>query len=144
MSFAIGIERTKKAVNVGTLLRSAYNFGASMIFTIGMRYEKQASDTTKAFRHIPLLNFKTWGEYKQHAPYSWEHVGVEIEEKSISLPLFVHPKSAVYLLGPEDGSLSAEARVICKSIVSIPSNRCLNLAVAGSIIMYDRIAKGSK
>lgn len=36
--FGIGIYHTKNVLNVGTLWRSAHNFGASFIFTVGMRY----------------------------------------------------------------------------------------------------------
>lgn len=46
--FGIGIYNPKTETNMGTLWRSAYNFGADFIFTIGMRYKKMGSDTAKA------------------------------------------------------------------------------------------------
>lgn len=41
----------KKEVNLGTLMRSAFNFGAAYVFTVGRRYSEQASDTVRAVRH---------------------------------------------------------------------------------------------
>ena len=55
--FAIGIYESKTETNIGTLWRSAYNFGADFIFTIGKRYKKEPSDTTKSERHIPLYGY---------------------------------------------------------------------------------------
>lgn len=45
----------------------------------------------------------------------------------------MNPRRAVYLLGPEDGSISF--------LVQIPSTYCLNVATAGAVVMYDRAAK---
>ena len=112
-----------------------------MVFIVGRRYKKQASDTVKAFRHIPLLRYDSWEQYFSNPVYSWEHIGIEILDGAEQLPLFKHPKSCVYLFGPEDGSLDPYARKRCRRLVSIPSRRCLNLAVAASVVMYDRIAK---
>lgn len=53
----IGIVNGKSAVNVGTLWRSAHAMGADFIFTVGRRYARQCSDTTSAWRHVPLFSF---------------------------------------------------------------------------------------
>jgi tRNA G18 (ribose-2'-O)-methylase SpoU len=118
-------------------MRSCYNFDASLIFTVGGRYKRQSADTTHTNRHIPILDYVDWDDYAKHA-MNWMHIGIEIAEDAKPLMGFVHPKEAVYLLGPEDGSLSNKAKALCKYVVSIPSRQCLNLAVAGSIVMYDR------
>ena len=143
MAFAIGVENMKSGLNLGTLLRSAHIFGASLLFTIGRSYTRQASDTNKSYKKVPVIRFKSWDDYREHAIFSWEHIGIEVSEKAISLAEFKHPKQAVYLLGPEDGSLSKIAAGICTRIVRIntPSPYCLNVASAGSIVMYDRAAK---
>ena len=141
MSYAIGIEHNKKSTNLGTLMRSAYNFDASMVFTIGRRYDYQSSDTVKAYRHIPLIYFSDWKDFHAHIPMAWQPIGIEITENAHSLANFVHPKQAIYILGAEDYGLSKEALQALKTIVYIPSKHCLNVSVAGSIIMYDRQAK---
>lgn len=141
MNYAIGIEHNKKSTNIGTLLRSAYNFGASMTFTIGMRYKHQASDTVKSYRTVPLIHFADWNDFYSHIPYDWQLIGIEITKEAKSLYNFCHPKQAVYILGAEDSGLSKEAMSKLKNIIYIPSNHCLNVSVAGSIVMYDRMKK---
>lgn len=141
MPFAIGIVHTKTQHNVGTLFRSAHNFGASMVFTIGRRYDRQASDTERASGKMPLLHFPTWDDYLTSAPYDWIPIAVELTDDAKPIVNFAHPKRAVYLLGPEDGSLPRSIRERCKKTIIIPCTSCLNVAVAGSIVMYDRIAK---
>lgn len=139
--FGIGIERSKYEVNVGTLWRSAYSFGADFIFTIGKRYPHQWSDTTRAWRHIPYLEYTNVADFINHVPFSCPVVGVELDEKARPLESFVHPTRAIYLLGPEDGSLSKKALEACHYLVQFDSKHCVNVAVAGSIVMYDRQQK---
>ena len=143
MPFAIGIDHPKREVNVGTLWRSAFCLGASMIFIVGQRYRTlgQGGDTVKAWRQIPLLNFRTWDEYRTAAPFGWTPIGIEIGRSATDLRKFHHPKEAVYILGSEDGGLTNDAAELCKELVVIPSRYCLNVSVAGSIVMYDRAAK---
>jgi tRNA G18 (ribose-2'-O)-methylase SpoU len=59
------------------------------------------------------------------------------------LPDFVHPERAVYILGAEDGGLPIEIAARCHGVVSIPAVRfaSYNVAVAGTLIMYDRMIK---
>lgn len=141
MSFALAVENPKYAVNIGTLLRSAYNFGAAALFTVGRRYKPQSSDTLKAYRHIPILHCETWDDYRKHAPHDWRPIAVELVPQAKPLPEFIHPDHAVYLLGPEDGRISREALNFAVAVVQIPSHFCLNVSVAGAVVMYDRIAK---
>ncbi|NPV80705.1 MAG: RNA methyltransferase [Firmicutes bacterium] len=118
--FGIGIEHTKAKQNIGTLYRSAMIFGASFIFTIGKRYERQKSDTVKAFRHIPLYHFQTLDDLYEHLPYDCKLIGIEIDDRAIMLRNFVHPERACYLLGAEDEGLSEEARDRCHALIQLP------------------------
>lgn len=142
--FGIGVYLPKCEMNIGTLWRSAYIYGADFIFTIGRRYRSQTSDTLKSFRHIPLWNFSGYEDFKNHIPYNAEIVCVEIDDKSRTLVNYVHPQQAIYLLGAEDNGLPEEI-MFGKQKIFIPSKepRCLNVAVAGSIVMYDRFIKGN-
>jgi tRNA G18 (ribose-2'-O)-methylase SpoU len=143
VSFAIGVDHPKREVNIGTLWRSAHAFGAAMVFTVGRRYDqrKHRGDTVQAWRHIPLLHFATWTDYRDHAPYAWVPIGIEIGRAAEPLPRFVHPRSAIYILGADDHGLTNEAAALCKALIVIPARYCLNVAVAGSIVMYDRATK---
>jgi tRNA G18 (ribose-2'-O)-methylase SpoU len=137
--FEIGIYNVKTEVNMGTLWRSAYQLGASGIFTIGKRYQREASDTTKAFRHIPMRHYADFAQFKQFIPVNAVLVGVEMGGSNLSS--FAHPKSCVYLLGAEDYGLPPEVLAECNTIVSLEAINQLsyNVAVAGSIVMYSRV-----
>lgn len=141
--FGIGIYHTKNPANVGTLWRSAANLGADLIFTVGRRYKQQSSDTVKAFKHIPLLHFADMDDLIAHVPHDCLLVGVEQDASAQSLPDFAHPERCIYLLGAEDHGLAADVAQRCHRLVEIPSDRCMNVAVAGSIVMYDRNTKRS-
>ena len=142
--FGIGIENTKTKANIGTLWRSAYALGAAFIFVIGERYKKQASDTIKAPRYIPMYHYDTFEEFTKNIPDNCEVIGVEIDYSAKDLTIFNHPERAIYLLGAEDLGLTKEAIKRCNRLVQIESETCLNVSVAGSIIMYDRNLKRKK
>lgn len=141
--FGIGIESGKTPTNLGTLWRSAHAFGASFIFTVGARYPKhQQSDTSKAWRHVPLHEYDSLAEFMVSIPRGCDVVGVDCDNgEPSSLAAFCHPERAIYLLGAEDVGLSPTALTICDALVEIPGAMCLNVATAGSIVLYDRHAK---
>jgi tRNA G18 (ribose-2'-O)-methylase SpoU len=141
--FGIGIYAGKTPDNLGGLWRSAHAFGADYLFTIGARYpqQRQPTDTTDATRHVPLFEFDDWIAFREAAPFAADIVGVEIDDRARDLTVFCHPERAVYVLGAEDRGLSEDAVRGCDSIVAIPSSLCLNVATAGSIVLYDRKAK---
>lgn len=140
--FGIGIERGKAEANVGTLWRSAYSLGAAFIFTIGKRYPKQASDVTATWRHIPLLEYTDVADFRAHIPFDCQTIGVELTDEAQALETFSHPQRAIYVLGPEDGSLSKDVLALCQHVVRFQSRYCLNVAAAGTVVMYDRQTKG--
>lgn len=141
--FGIGILNGKTETNVGTLWRSADLMGASFIFTIGKRYKYQSSDTMKTFRHIPLYHYETFEDFYKALPHDCQLVGIELHEKSKYIKSFFHPERCVYLLGAEDNGLTKEAIEKCHRLVQLPGKSSMNVAVAGSIVMYDRISKAS-
>lgn len=70
-------------------------------------------------------------------------VAVEVRDQSEWLPDFVHPEQAVYVFGPEDGSIPKPVLHVCHRFLRIPSqNRTpLNLAAAVNVVLYDRYVK---
>lgn len=142
--FAIGAERMSKALNLGNLMRSAHGFGASFTFTVGATYQalEARADTSKGQFHIPHYNWQNLGEMA--LPQGCQLVGVELIDTAIDLPSFRHPKRAAYVLGPERGSLSPELLAHCDFVVKIPTRFCVNVAMAGAIVMYDRVASLAK
>lgn len=139
--FGIGICNPKYEVNLGTLWRSAFCFGASFIFVIGKKFKVQSSDTTTAWRKIPMYHYDSFEKFYENLPYSCRVVGVEIDEYSEDIYTFEHPKTCVYLLGAEDNGLSRDILDKCHHIIKIDTKTCLNVSVTGSIILYDRQCK---
>jgi tRNA(Leu) C34 or U34 (ribose-2'-O)-methylase TrmL len=116
-------------------------FGAAFIGTIGRRYKKQSSDTMKTPLHVPLFHFDDTEDFYSHLPTGCRLVAIERNNAARPLASFVHPHQAVYLLGPEDGSLPQRMIEKAMATLIIPGQFCLNVAVAGSIVLYDRLAK---
>jgi len=141
--FGVGILNNVDELNIGTLWRSAYILGASFIFTIDKKYKNQSSDITAAWTKIPLYHYETFNEFKRHLPFSTKIVGVEMGDQSVSLGKFKHPDMATYLLGNEQSGLPLAITKQCHSMVKLPGDYSLNVAVTGSIVMYDRINKES-
>lgn len=139
--FGIGIYNGKNTSNIGTLWRSASILGADFIFTIGHRYQKQCSDTMKTPRHIPLFHYESGEDFFNHVPYDCPVVAVELADNSIPLERYCHRERCIYLLGAEDGGIPNSVLNRCKETVQIIGDYCYNVAVAGSIVMYDRAVK---
>lgn len=137
--FAIGAERMSKALNLGNLMRSAHAFGASFTFTVGATYQalEARADTSKGQWHLPHYNWRSADEMA--LPQGCKLVGVELIDAAIDLPSFRHPLRAAYILGPEQGSLSPALLHRCDYVVKIPTSFCVNVAMAGAIVMYDRV-----
>ena len=141
--YGIGIQNGKTPENLGVLWRSAQNFGASFIFTIGNRYAKQASDTHNAVNAIPYFHYKTFEEFYAHLPKGAMLIGVELTDTATLLSNYKHPRNAVYILGAEDHGLSKIAVEKSHHLVKFDTPKSLNVSVAGSIVMYDRSVKGT-
>lgn len=138
--FGIGIFDYRHEHNAGTLFRSAMAFGANYIFTIGRKYKVQSSDTCRSVDHVPCFNYETKEDFIKNIPLGCRLVIAELHNKAHSLPNFCHPEKACYLLGSEGGGLPPEW--LDKYMVTqIPGRLCLNVAVAGSLLLYDRVAK---
>lgn len=137
--FGIGVEHSKSGQNVGTLWRTAYALDAALLCTIGRRYDRQITDTVKAMNHVPLQHFASFDDFWGALPLGCQLVGVELDPRAKSLRTFKHPERAFYLLGAEDHGLSSAARGRCHSLVMLPGRYCLNVAVAGSIVLAHRV-----
>jgi tRNA G18 (ribose-2'-O)-methylase SpoU len=142
--FGIGVFHSKTEENIGTLWRTAQSMGASYIYTIGRRYTQQKTDTARVPRHIPLFHYSDLDEFRSGQPKGTSIIGIEIDPRGRRLTSFVHPEQAVYVLGAEGSGLDEAAMSICDHIVQIPGKTCLNVAVAGSIVLYDRMMKMEK
>jgi tRNA G18 (ribose-2'-O)-methylase SpoU len=138
--FGIGAEGISKPANVGALLRTAHAFGAAFCFSVGAGYDSHGgrrADTSDTPAHVPLWRFADVAELA--LPQGCALVGVELLEDATDLPSFRHPLNAAYVLGPERSGLSPAMLARCRHVVRIPARFALNLAVAGAIVLYDRL-----
>jgi tRNA G18 (ribose-2'-O)-methylase SpoU len=143
--FGIGAEAISKPMNMGALMRTAHAFGASFTFSVGAAPAIRIaynSDTSKSASHVPYYPWTTIDDMK--LPKGCKLVGIELTDEAIDLPTFHHPMSAAYVLGGEARDLSPEMQSRCTHIVKIPTRFCLNISLAGALVMYDRtIATGA-
>jgi tRNA G18 (ribose-2'-O)-methylase SpoU len=138
--FGIGAEGISKSANVGALLRTGHAFGASFCFTIGAGFDSRAgrsADTADTPSHVPFWRFPDLAALS--LPQGCALVGVELLEDATDLPSFRHPLNAAYVLGPERSGLSPALLAQCRHVIRIPTRFALNLAVAGAIVLYDRL-----
>lgn len=138
--FGIGVEEISKEYNLGNLVRSAHAFGAEFFFTVSPSVnirEVRQTDTSGAFDHVPYYQYDR--PEALVLPKGCSLVGVEFMEDAVELPSFRHPLRAAYILGPEMGNLSGATLKRCDFTVKIPMKFCVNVGVAGALLMYDRM-----
>ena len=75
--------------------------------------------------------------------YAIPYVNASMRAGGEPLETFEHPTRAVYILGSEDNGLPTSVVKACHCHVALPSINyaSFNVAVAGSVIMYDRVLK---
>jgi tRNA G18 (ribose-2'-O)-methylase SpoU len=138
--FGVGVEQISKPGNVGNLVRTSHAFGASFFFFINPAVdisETRVSDTSDSALHMPHYVHDTIDQLI--LPRHCRLVGVELTPDAVDLPSFRHPTQAAYILGPERGSLSPEIHARCDHVVRIPTSFCVNVGIAGAIVLYDRM-----
>jgi tRNA(Leu) C34 or U34 (ribose-2'-O)-methylase TrmL len=133
----------KYSANVGAAVRAASCFGAKQVWWTGNRFNLDDNDRLpreermKGYKDVELRQFdRPFDHFPNAVP-----VAIELLPNSECLSDFVHPENAVYVFGPEDGSIPPVFRRHCHRFVSIPSKHCLNLAAAVYIVLYDRNQK---
>ncbi len=137
--FGIGAEGMSKPMNLGALMRTAHAFGASFVYTVNASHKIKhvyGADTSKSYENVPYYSWDGIGDMA--LPKKCQLVGIELTEDAIELPSFKHPKAAAYILGRERGDLSREMIERCDHIVKIPTKFCINVSLAGALVMYDR------
>lgn len=142
--FGIGIEGASKPMNVGALFRTAHAFGASFVFTIDAhtRVRSNKSDTSKALGHLPYYDWESAADMA--LPRNCQVVAIELLDEAVELPSFTHPQRACYVLGRERGAVSKDLIARADHVIQIPTKFCINVGLAGAIVMYDRMISLSR
>ncbi|MDN3637692.1 RNA methyltransferase [Simiduia curdlanivorans] len=138
---AIGLTNPKSPSNVGAVMRAAGCYQADAVFYSGNRYAKAAkfhTDTQRAGENIPLEHID---DFFAAIPSTMAVVCVDLVEGAVPLPAFQHPAQALYLFGPEDGTLKQAIIDRAHAVVYVPTVGSMNLAASVNVVLYDRLAK---
>jgi len=143
-SMAIAGWNTSKEHNVGTLVRTAHAVAAQEVVLVGDReWNIEAAKTAQDFTDVTILEDET--AFLDHVRNrNWSLVAVELDDRAVSLFEAEYPPNPCFLLGAERDGLPQSLIDAAEVVVQIPQwglVPCLNLAVAGSIVMYDYLAK---
>jgi tRNA(Leu) C34 or U34 (ribose-2'-O)-methylase TrmL len=140
-SAAIGLCNPKSPANVGSVLRAAGCYGVEKIYYTGTRFtlaSKYQADTQRMSDKVRITAVESF------IPLAEAHlhlVCIELVEGAMPLPEFEHPDNALYIFGPEDGSVPQSVVDAADAVVYIPTIGCMNLAATVNVLLYDRLAK---
>jgi tRNA G18 (ribose-2'-O)-methylase SpoU len=141
---AIAAWEISKEYNVGSLVRTAHAAAVSEVLLIGDRdWNVEAARTAEDFTTVIQLDGSE-ALLARVADRGWNLVAVELHQRAVSLFEAEYPERPCFLLGAELGGIPEQLLDACETIVQIPQwglVPSLNLAVAGSIVLYDYLAK---
>lgn len=143
---AVALMNPRFPHNVGAAMRAASCFGVDQVWFTGERVQFALSQMKKLPREERMKGFKEV-ELRQYDHFLDQYddtvvpVAIELRPGSESLASFVHPEKALYIFGPEDGSVPPSILSRCHRFVVIPTRHCVNLSAAVYITLYDRLIK---
>lgn len=140
----IGLYNPKSPENVGSVMRAAGCYQAAAVRFTGERFSravKYQTDTKNRHSTIPLTHVT---DLLDDLPEDVKVVCVEFAEGATLLPEFSHPEHAIYVFGPEDGSLPQALIDAADHVVFVPTFGCMNLAASVNVVLYDRLSKSAQ
>lgn len=146
MSASIALVDPKHARNVGSVVRAASCFDVNQVWITGDRvalephpgYRLPREERMRDYQSVQLARND---RFFDALPAGVTPVAVEVMPGAELLPYFEHPEKALYVFGPEDGSLPRVTLGLCHRFVTIPIRHCVNLAAAVHIVLWDRQLK---
>lgn len=140
--YAVCFENVINDFNMACAMRSANALGAKEIFYVGdKRFDKRALVGVHNYSDITWI--PTVEEFLQ-LKSSYEIVGFDNVEGSMSLNKYVWAPNSMMVFGSESVGLTPKMLSMCDKIVHINqvgSVRSLNIATAAGIAMYDYVSK---
>ncbi len=142
--FALAAYDITKEHNVGSLIRTAHATAASEVILVGERdWSVAAARTAHLFTH--LVQLPSSAALLEHLEQrQWQLVAVERAPRAVNLFDAVYPDRPCFLVGAELAGVPADLLDRARLVVSIPQwglVPSLNLAVAGSLVLYDYLDK---
>jgi tRNA(Leu) C34 or U34 (ribose-2'-O)-methylase TrmL len=146
---AVVLSNPKYPHNIGQTVRALSCFGAPQLWWTGKRALKSLEEMDRIPREERMRGYKDVGIYHHDRPLELfpKHVtpvAIEVRPNSENLVDFIHPENAVYVFGPEDGSIDQVVLRHCHRFVRIPTKHCTNLSAAVYLVLYDRTAKKAR
>ncbi len=141
---AIAAWEITKEHNVGSLVRTAHAVAAEEVILVGERdWNVEAARTSEFYTTIrQVAGVEAFRAHLQAR--RWNLVAVELDQRSVSIFDAEYPDRPCFLLGAELGGVPEQLLEEAALVVQIPQwglVPSLNLAVAGSIVAYDYLAK---
>ncbi|MCW8854236.1 MAG: TrmH family RNA methyltransferase [Gammaproteobacteria bacterium] len=142
---SIGLTNPKSPKNVASVMRAAGNYGVGEIFYTGTRYDRAVMlnpDTPNLSRSVgQAVSLTAVSCLIDAVSEDVKIICVEFAEDAIALPEYKHPENALYVFGPEDGTLGQDVIDRADDVVYVPTMGCMNLAASVNVLLYDRLAK---
>ena len=140
---AIALVEPKYPHNVGMVVRLASCYGLRQVWFTGDRVSLNPprgerlprEERMKGYRDVQMIHYE---HLFDQFPADAVPVAVEVRAGSEPLHSFEHPDNALYVFGPEDGSVPKALLGRCHRFVVIPTRHCLNLATAVATVLWDR------
>jgi tRNA G18 (ribose-2'-O)-methylase SpoU len=141
---AIAAWNITKEHNVGSLVRTAHAAAAEEVVLVGERdWNVEAAKTSELYTTVTRLSgieaFRRHLESRR-----WNLVAVELDHRAVNVFDAEYPVRPCFLLGAELAGIPGELIDEAELVVQIPQwglVPSLNLAIAGSIVLYDYLGK---
>jgi tRNA(Leu) C34 or U34 (ribose-2'-O)-methylase TrmL len=153
---AVALVDPKYPHNVGLVVRLASCYGLKQVWFSGDRVTLDPGrgerlpreERMKGYKDVELVQYDHFFDQfpgggrggNRGFPPAHDTTPVAVEVRANSEPLhgFEHPEHALYVFGPEDGSIPPALLPRCHRFVVIPTRHCLNLATAVATVLWDR------
>ena len=131
------------AKNAASAMRTCAAYGVTQLWWTGDRITLELKGKGRWPREERMKGYKSVQLFNHERPLDFFDKGVvpvaiELDPTATSLLHFEHPDRAVYVFGPEDGSIYHPILRRCYWRVQIPTRHCLNLGQAISTVLWDR------
>ena len=138
------LDNIQDAGNVGTILRSALGANFKDVYLLNCAKVSNSKTLRSSMGAVFKLNiFETSKQeflhFIENTNQNLNILTCDMQGKNLFETNFSNYKNFGFVLGNEGNGVSEELRKICKDFISIPMENnleSLNVAVAGSIIMY--------
>ena len=141
---AIAAWNITKEHNVGSLVRTAHAAAAEEVVLVGEReWNVEAAKTSELYTTVTqLADIEAFRKHLESR--RWNLVAVELDHRAVNVFDAEYPERPCFLLGAELAGVPGELLDEAELVVQIPQwglVPSLNLAIAGSIVLYDYLGK---